>query len=58
MPEHLEPRPAPEATARKSWTPPQIEDLPCLENLTLQTSVVRELADRGPSFSSPMLAPT
>ena len=38
MPKHLEPRPLPEATARKSWTPPRIEDLPYLEQLTLQTT--------------------
>ena len=42
MPLHLAPRPLHEATTRKSWTPPQIEDLPHLENLTLQSSVVSE----------------
>jgi hypothetical protein len=37
VPEHTEPRPEPAATPRKSWTPPRIDDLPRLENLTLQT---------------------
>ena len=44
MPEHLEFRPLREAITRKSWTPPQIEDLPCLESLTVQT-IVSEPAD-------------
>lgn len=39
MPDHPEPRPAPAATPRKSWIPPRIDDLPRLENLTLQTGV-------------------
>ena len=56
VPEHLEPRPLPEATARKSWTPPQIEDLPSLEPFTLQASAVGGLADGGPSLPSPVLA--
>ena len=42
MPEHLATRPLHEATPRKSWTPPQIEDLPCLDNLALQGSVASE----------------
>jgi hypothetical protein len=29
--------PVPVAAPRKSWIPPRIEDLPRLENLTLQT---------------------
>jgi len=44
--EHLESRPLREAIPRKSWTPPQIEDLPRLETLTLQTGV-SERADSG-----------
>jgi hypothetical protein len=39
VPERPEPRRQPEAATRKSWTPPRIDDLPRLENLTLQTSV-------------------
>ena len=39
MPERHDPRREPEAATRKSWTPPTIDDLPRLENLTLQTSV-------------------
>ena len=53
MPEHFEPPPLPEATTRRSWTPPQIEDLPCFESLTLQTIAVGDLADGSPSFPSP-----
>ena len=47
MPEHSEPRPQPAAAAKKSWIPPQIDDLPRLENLTLQTSVVEDPVDGG-----------
>lgn len=37
MPERPEPSPQPAAVPRKRWTPPRIDDLPRLENLTLQT---------------------
>jgi hypothetical protein len=37
--EREEPRPASTGTPRKSWIPPKIDDLPRLENLTLQTTV-------------------
>jgi len=37
--ERNEPRPASTGTPRKSWIPPKIDDLPRLENLTLQTTV-------------------
>ncbi|HEU4721511.1 MAG TPA: hypothetical protein VFS59_09120 [Gemmatimonadaceae bacterium] len=47
MSERPEPRPQPEAAPRKSWTPPRIDDLPRLENLTLQTSVVGDPVDGG-----------
>jgi hypothetical protein len=43
--ERPEPRRQPEAATRKSWTPPRIDDLPRLENLTLQTSVVDDPVD-------------
>lgn len=34
-----QPRPASTGTPRKSWIPPKIDDLPRLENLTLQTTI-------------------
>jgi hypothetical protein len=37
--EREETRPAPTGTPRKSWVPPKIDDLPRLENLTLQTGI-------------------
>jgi hypothetical protein len=37
--EREEPRPASTGTSRKSWIPPKIDDLPRLENLTLQTTI-------------------
>jgi len=37
--ERDQPRPASTGTPRKSWTPPKIDDLPRLENLTLQTGL-------------------
>ena len=37
--EREEPRPSSTGTPRKSWIPPKIDDLPRLENLTLQTTV-------------------
>ena len=37
--EREETRPASTGTARKSWVPPKIDDLPRLGNLTLQTGV-------------------
>ena len=39
MPDRHEPRREPKTAPRKSWTPPKIDDLPRLENLTLQTVV-------------------
>ena len=50
MSEHSEPRRQPEAAARKSWTPPRIDDLPRLENLTLQTSVGDPIDPGGSIF--------
>lgn len=50
MPERSEPRPQPEAVTRKSWTEPRIEDLPRLENLTLQTSVGPPIDPGGSIF--------
>jgi hypothetical protein len=41
-------RPASTGNTRKSWTPPKIDDLPRLENLTLQTGV--GLPVDGPSI--------
>ena len=37
--EREEPRPSSTGAPRKSWIPPKIDDLPRLENLTLQTTV-------------------
>jgi hypothetical protein len=34
-----QPRPASTGAPRKSWIPPKIDDLPRLENLTLQTTI-------------------
>jgi len=34
-----QPRPTSTGTPRKSWIPPKIDDLPRLENLTLQTTL-------------------
>ena len=48
--ERPEPRCQPEAVTRKSWTPPKIEDLPRLENLTLQTTIVGDPIDGGSIF--------
>ena len=50
MSERPEPRCQPEAVTRKSWTPPKIEDLPRLENLTLQTTIVEDPIDGGGSI--------
>jgi hypothetical protein len=48
--ERSEPRRQPEAAPRKSWTPPRIDDLPRLENLTLQTSVGDPIDPGGSIF--------
>ena len=34
-----QPRPVSTGAPRKSWIPPKIDDLPRLENLTLQTTI-------------------
>ena len=34
-----QPRPTSTGAPRKSWIPPKIDDLPRLENLTLQTTI-------------------
>jgi hypothetical protein len=48
--ERPEPRHLPETATRKSWTPPRIDDLPRLENLTLQTSVGDPIDPGGSIF--------
>jgi hypothetical protein len=45
--ERHESAPPPTEAPRKSWTPPRIDDLPRLENLTLQTGSVGDPVDGG-----------
>jgi hypothetical protein len=45
--ERDESAPPPPKAPRKSWTPPRIDDLPRLENLTLQTGSVGDPVDGG-----------
>jgi len=48
--ERDQPRPAPTGAPRKSWTPPKIDDLPRLENLTLQTGLGPAIGGGGSIF--------
>jgi hypothetical protein len=43
-------RPASTGTPRKSWIPPKIDDLPRLENLTLQTGLGGPIGGGGSIF--------
>jgi hypothetical protein len=47
--ERDQPRPSTTGTPRKSWAPPKIDDLPRLENLTLQTGIALPI-DGGSIF--------
>jgi hypothetical protein len=48
--ERDQPRPPSTGPTRKSWTPPKIDDLPRLENLTLQTGGVGSPVNGGSIF--------
>jgi hypothetical protein len=48
--ERPEPRRQPKTGIKKSWTEPRVEDLPRLENLTLQTSVGPPIDPGGSIF--------
>jgi hypothetical protein len=45
-----QPRPVSTGMPRKSWTPPKIDELPRLENLTLQTGLGPPIGGGGSIF--------